>query len=775
MSEAGGEGSFLLGAGMPARNERRAPSFNGTGAFLPQFFRDFEVAANRAGLDTDRWLLKVLDYARVEDYDLWKQVSEQPRMTWEDFKKQIGKFYAGADDERKYTLIDLEQLCETTSAKSSMTRSDFSDLYRKFYTIVTYLKSKDRLSDREASRQLLLALNLDLRRRVRAQLRAMEPTHYPDDPWTIQQIVDAANIVLATSAAETDFMAARVPTSQPLPMPAPLPPPMPAPRTTMDATALVDPERFNKMNDSFATAIASFTNMVESFNNNTGNWSRNQNQQSKQPQQTYQSNQQFQRSNRGGESGGGKQRQWSDDCAWCSDDGHYKKDCPLLADYVRRGLCRFDDAGMILLPNGDRVGRNTAPGRNLSQRVDNWYKTQRRTNTPNADTSQTVSSNLVGIVDSHDIADMPESLETMMPAPVLVTSAKLEEVTGEDEWGYTNPDDLPLLEAAHAQMTMKIEAARKEAKRRGPVTRSAAKNRENDEQRAGKQQDVISAPSTPKLNVHGATAKTAPILPRADTSTITQTGGKASVDNGPQFRFQSAIEDPQAAAKILERSLSSPVSLSVRELLGVSADVRKAVKDLVTSKKVPTTGGTDAASYLDEIVNEDEVVSSFLAALPPAPSGIIVANHTESLRTIEVNLEDRLKVHAILDEGSQIIGLRRELWERLHIPVRSDHVMTMEAANSSKNRTTGLLPNLKVSVGQCNFYLQVQVIDSASYDMLLGRPFHTLAQALIKHFRNGDALITLTDPNTDAVITVPTKSRARSDEHGAAKVNFLAL
>jgi hypothetical protein len=441
MSEEGAE-SFLLGAGMPARNERRAPNFNGTGAFLPQFFRDFEVIAVAAGLDTSKWVLKVLDY------DLWKQVSEQPRITWDEFKKQIGKFYAGANDERKYTISDLEQLCETTSAKISLSRSAFSDLYRKFYTIVTYLKSKDRISDREASRQLLLALNLDLRRRVRAQLRAMEPTHYPDDPWTISQIVDAANIVLATSASETDFATTRSPVSQTLPPPTPLPPPMPAPRPTTDASALVDPERFNKLNDSFATAIASFTNMVDSFNNNT--WPRNQRQQQQPPAQTYQQNQQFQNGNRGGNGGGGKPRQWSDDCAWCSDDGHYKKDCPLLADYVRRGLCRFDDTGMILLPNSDRVGRNTAPGRNLSQRVDNWYKTQRLTGQSTANPAPTtVSSNIIGIVDTHEITEMPASLEDEIPSSIMVTSAKLEEVN-EPNLEYANPDDLPLLEAAHA-------------------------------------------------------------------------------------------------------------------------------------------------------------------------------------------------------------------------------------------------------------------------------------------------------------------------------------
>jgi len=81
--------------------------------------------------------------------------------------------------------------------------------------------------------------------------------------------------------------------------------------------------------------------------------------------------------------------------------------------------------------------------------------------------------------------------------------------------------------------------------------------------------------------------------------------------------------------------------------------------------------------------------------------------------------------------------------------------MTMESANGSHDRTMGLLPNLRVVIGECNFYLQVQVIESASFEMLLGRPFFTLAQASTRHFFSGDSHITLL-PNSAKAVTLPT-------------------
>lgn len=136
-----------------------------------------------------------------------------------------------------------------------------------------------------------------------------------------------------------------------------------------------------------------------------------------------------------------------------------------------------------------------------------------------------------------------------------------------------------------------------------------------------------------------------------------------------------------------------------------------------------------------------EAVSTLIQSTPAPVGDLVVAKPVMELRTLPVTLEGQLEVNAILDEGSQIIGLRRDLWEKLGLPIHY---------------------NLRVSIGECDFYLQVQVADNTSYEMLLGRPFLALAQANTRHFANGDSHITLVDPNSHSIITVPTKPRIRS-------------
>jgi gag-polyprotein putative aspartyl protease len=127
----------------------------------------------------------------------------------------------------------------------------------------------------------------------------------------------------------------------------------------------------------------------------------------------------------------------------------------------------------------------------------------------------------------------------------------------------------------------------------------------------------------------------------------------------------------------------------------------------------------------------------------------------EELQALDV-MVNGFKVEALADNGSQIISIQKDLWEKIGTPIRSDHVMVMESANKSKDETMRLLQDLKIDIGSYDFYLQVQVVKDTPYEMLLGWPFYTLTQAMHRHFLNGNSHLTLIDPNTQAVITIPT-------------------
>jgi hypothetical protein len=158
-------------------------------------------------------------------------------------------------------------------------------------------------------------------------------------------------------------------------------------------------------------------------------------------------------------------------------------------------------------------------------------------------------------------------------------------------------------------------------------------------------------------------------------------------------------------------------------------------------------------------MTEEEETAEVLVANVTSEN-LVVAKTTEELRVIDAYIQG-IKVVATVDDGSQIVSIRQDMWEKIGLPIRSDKIMIMESANKTKDETMGLLQDLKIEIGGYDFYLQVQVVKDAPYEMLLGRPFFTLTQASHKHFDDGESRLTLLDPNSGDKITLPTRSRTK--------------
>lgn len=85
----------------------------------------------------------------------------------------------------------------------------------------------------------------------------------------------------------------------------------------------------------------------------------------------------------------------------------------------------------------------------------------------------------------------------------------------------------------------------------------------------------------------------------------------------------------------------------------------------------------------------------------------------------------------------------------------------MESADRSCAQSTGIIENLHTSIGGIDMHLQVMVMEHAAYDVLLGLPFFTHLGADTRFYRNGEQHLTITDPNTNKCITIPTQQRDR--------------
>ena len=85
--------------------------------------------------------------------------------------------------------------------------------------------------------------------------------------------------------------------------------------------------------------------------------------------------------------------------------------------------------------------------------------------------------------------------------------------------------------------------------------------------------------------------------------------------------------------------------------------------------------------------------------------------------------------------------------------------LSMVSANAGIDQTLGLARNVAFIVGDITLYLQMHILRSPTYDILLGRPFVILTQSMVCNYRDENQTITICDSNTGKSATVPTVAR----------------
>jgi hypothetical protein len=86
-------------------------------------------------------------------------------------------------------------------------------------------------------------------------------------------------------------------------------------------------------------------------------------------------------------------------------------------------------------------------------------------------------------------------------------------------------------------------------------------------------------------------------------------------------------------------------------------------------------------------------------------------------------------------------------------------IIKMQSVNGIVDPSLSLAHNVPFLIGDLTFYMQVHVIRSPAYDILLSRPFDVLAQTIVCNYRNGDQTVTVHNSNTKQVATIPTIAR----------------
>lgn len=287
------------------------------------------------------------------------------------------------------------------------------------------------------------------------------------------------------------------------------------------------------------------------------------------------------------------------------------------------------------------------------------------------------------------------------------------------------------------------------------------------------------------------------------------------------YKTQAPIENAEESLKLMERMMNTPFTVTAREMLSTSKEVRDFFRSKVTKKRVPVDkkppdpqksvnyNGVnseepiqdeeeDALEYWENWFKEqnqptdmveieelpkatfsitistkgdvpagsvilDDPVAQYYDSLAPGdtPQTIYVARESQGLRAIYPVVNKTLEEEAVLDGGSQIVSMSKEVALKLGISWDPDIVIHMQSANKQVEKTLGLARNVPFVFNDITLYLQVHVVNEPAYRVLLGRPFDSLTESVIHNDRDGGQIITITDPNSGKRSTLPTYQRGK--------------
>jgi hypothetical protein len=251
----------------------------------------------------------------------------------------------------------------------------------------------------------------------------------------------------------------------------------------------------------------------------------------------------------------------------------------------------------------------------------------------------------------------------------------------------------------------------------------------------------------------------------------------------------------ERAKDLVQDALKNTICITTEDLLNVSEPMRQELKKLLMKKRLEkksvtlaTEVDSDDASEAVELISAEKLpgatyeilaedtnglskgsvvvsdpVMQYLSALKPGekPKSVVVAAESHALRSVYPLINGVGQVESLLDPGSQIVSMSKEVAMALQIPWDPDIVVHMESANKSLEKTLGLAKNVPFVFGSITVYLQVHVMGKAAYKVLLGRPFDTITESEVRNSKDGSQSLTLTDLNTGERCVMHTHERGK--------------
>jgi hypothetical protein len=575
-------------------------------------------------------------------------------------------------------------------------------------TITQFLLTKNQISEAEQSRAFIRVFQPDLWHQISYRLEIKLPNHDPDDFYPLFEINEAAKHVLH-GTSQNSFLQPSVTSTTP---------------PTQLASSYIKVEDlstlFEQMAQSFLKVLAPpklRTNHASSSTNaqvtTTLDWLS---------------------------------------CAFCGQSSHFIAQCLVCADYITNKKCKRNPEGKIVLPNG-QFTPCSIPGWFIKNRIDEWHK---------HNPVKSTSSSLM-----YEINPAAMSSQTSV-ATNMVSTSSTNAFTADQHIAALEQE---IFNLRNAKRTFDGVEILKPACANKPISTEQPKAPESTTKSAP-------PPSQPALAEKPTTTTQLPAHPFANVKetsyqpphecNFAAAPTKPAKDKEPAYHYVAPIQNPCPVIDVYNKSMQAPlVTLSPEELFAISPEVRNRLHEAITPKRV--LNKTVSTHALIEQVSDDketsitvpDVYETYINSLAPKerPIPLNVAQELHALWSITIVINNREEVEGIIDPGSQIIAMSEVVCHDISLAYDPSIKLNMQSANGEIDQSLGLSRNVPCKINTITLYLQIHIIRSPAYDILLGRPFNILTESTVKNFPNEDQTITIVDPNTKHSVTIPTLPR----------------
>ncbi|KAG5641105.1 hypothetical protein DXG03_005981 [Asterophora parasitica] len=676
-------------------------------------------------------------YLNIDDHTLWKSI-DYTTNSYDDWKAKIFELHLGSKENAQFNQTDLDLLLTTICATGICLLSELGEFHCTYLNITNFLVSKGIIADLEQHKAFCSIFGLAAWTQIQSWLNIIKPNHTVGTPYTITEILLAATFYFKqASAISTDAITT------------------PSPQVKSKEAIISGIQWLEQ-------AINTFTSQIQHLKTGTSGGPPNQQLPLGQPPQNYL-----------------PPAQAPSPCNFCSGDDHYIGACPEAECYIQDGKTHRNAECRVVLPSGAYVPRNIMARQlnaNANLQACLMLKVYQLEGT--GPTTGTLDINdWIGILE-HELLNLRRHREAF-------DSIKIQ---------------TKLPKGTFCSDTPKRDTPPHMSDASGPATSSAA-----------------TAPN-PSTSTSGPTAtkkgKPAPLPPQPTPQLVPlcpcslpihpfsnlpdncfvppSTCNLAATDRhaDPAYHTEAPITDAAKSTKLFDHCLESTLTVSVGKLCSVAPAIWGKLHKAVTPKQVMTAvlgsiikvlddhytscieelnalpmaedAHSNSTPLLEALITTD-VVDTYYQNLWLGESleCIVVAKELHSLWSILMCMDTWEQVKCIVDSGCQIITMLEEVCHDLHICYNPTVILHMQSANGMVDPSLGLAWNVPCTISNITLYLQIHVIQNPAYDILLSRPFNVLTCSSVKMHSANKTIITITDPNTHVVTSIPLFTRGQ--------------